>query len=59
MEWEPLLSCLAPENTIVVIDEFPYPVAADESLPATIQHLWDIDLDSSSATFVLTGQPSA
>lgn len=39
VEWEPLLSYLAAENAIVVIDEFPYPVAADESLPAAIQHL--------------------
>lgn len=54
-EWEPLLSYLAAENAVVVIDEFPYLVAADESLPSTIQHLWDTGLDSSSATFVLTG----
>jgi len=54
-EWEPLLSYLAAENAVVVIDEFPYLVAADGRLPSTIQHLWDTGLDDSSATFVLTG----
>jgi AAA+ ATPase superfamily predicted ATPase len=54
-EWEPLLSYLTGQDAVVVIDEFPYLVDADESLPSLVQHLWDTDVDDSSATLVLTG----
>lgn len=54
-EWEPLLSYLTGQDTIVVIDEFPYLVDTDESLPSLVQHLWDTGVDNSSATLVLTG----
>jgi AAA+ ATPase superfamily predicted ATPase len=54
-EWEPLLSFLVDRDAIVVIDEFPYLVDADESLPSVVQHLWDTGTDGSRATVVLTG----
>jgi AAA+ ATPase superfamily predicted ATPase len=54
-EWEPLLAYLTRQDAIVVIDEFPYLIDADESLPSVVQHLWDTSVDDSSATLVLTG----
>lgn len=54
-EWEPLLAHLVDRDAIVVIDEFPYLIESDESLPSIIQHLWDTGTDDSRATLVLTG----
>lgn len=54
-EWEPLLAHLVDRDAVIVIDEFPYLVDADESLPSIIQHLWDTGVDDSQATLVLTG----
>lgn len=54
-EWEPLLRYLTDQNAILVIDEFPYLIETDSSLPSIIQRLWDLEVDESRATLVLTG----
>jgi len=54
-EWEPLLGYLAEQDAIVVLDEFPYLIAEDESLPSVLQAMFDYGLDDSAATFVLVG----
>lgn len=54
-EWEPLLEYLMGQNGILVIDEFPYLVETDSSLPSIIQRLWDLDVEESQETLVLTG----
>ncbi|WP_265110655.1 ATP-binding protein [Halosolutus halophilus] len=53
--WEALLGYLGEQDGIVVLDEFPYLIDADESLPSVIQRLWDQRLRSTSGTFVLVG----
>ena len=54
-EWEPLLRYLIDRDAIVAIDEFPYLIETDPSLPSIIQHLWDHEVAESQATLVLTG----
>ncbi|WP_135304750.1 ATP-binding protein [Haloarcula amylovorans] len=54
-EWESILSYLAEQDAIIVLDEFPYLVEQDESLPSVLQAMFDHELDDSAATFVLVG----
>ncbi|ELZ76297.1 ATPase [Haloferax gibbonsii ATCC 33959] len=54
-DWEYVLGYLADQDAIVVLDEFPYLVEQDESLPSVLQALFDYELDDSEATFVLVG----
>lgn len=54
-EWESILGYLAEQNAVVVLDEFPYLIDADESLPSVIQRLWDQELQDTGATLVLVG----
>lgn len=54
-DWEAVLGYLADEDAIVVLDEFPYLVEQDESLPSVLQAMFDHELDDSKATFVLVG----
>ena len=54
-DWELLLGHLTAQDAVIVIDEFPYLVDSDESLPSIIQHLWDTGVEDSSTTLVLTG----
>ncbi len=54
-EWEPLLQYLADRNVIVVLDEFPYLIEEDSSLPSVLQAMVDHELSDSTATFVLVG----
>ena len=54
-EWEPLLGYLAEQDAIVVLDEFPYLIAEDESLPSVLQAMFDHEMADSAATFVLVG----
>jgi len=54
-DWESLLGYLAEQNAVVVLDEFPYLIDADESLPSVIQRLWDQEIQHTAATFVLVG----
>ncbi|MFB6159437.1 MAG: ATP-binding protein [Candidatus Nanohalobium sp.] len=53
--WEPVLKYLIQEEAIIVLDEFPYLVDSDESLPSVLQRLWDHETDNSEAKLVLTG----
>ncbi|APX98327.1 ATP-binding protein [Natronorubrum daqingense] len=54
-EWEDILGYLAEQDAIVVLDEFPYLVEQDRSLPSVLQAMFDHDLDDSSSTIVLVG----
>jgi AAA+ ATPase superfamily predicted ATPase len=54
-DWEALLGYLARQNAIVVLDEFPYLVEEDSSLPSVLQALYDHSFDDSATTFVLIG----
>lgn len=54
-EWEAVLSYLAEQDAVIVLDEFPYLVEQDESLPSVLQAMFDHELDESSATIVLVG----
>ncbi|ELZ00914.1 ATPase [Natrialba chahannaoensis JCM 10990] len=54
-EWDAVLGYLADQDAIVALDEFPYLVEQDESLPSVLQAMFDHELDDSSATFVLVG----
>jgi len=40
---------------VVVLDEFPFLIEADESLPSVVQRLWDHELDDTAGTLVLIG----
>jgi len=53
--WEALLSYLGDQNAVVVLDEFPYLIDADGSLPSVIQRLWDQHFQQTSGTLVLVG----
>ncbi|OTF01863.1 ATP-binding protein [Halorubrum sp. SD683] len=54
-DWEAVLEYLAEQDATVVLDEFPYLVDQDESLPSILQAMFDHELDNSAATFVLVG----
>lgn len=54
-DWEAVLGYLADEDAIVVLDEFPYLVEQEESLPSVLQAMFDHQLDDSAAAFVLVG----
>lgn len=54
-EWESILGYLAEQDAIVVLDEFPYLVEQEASLPSVLQAMFDHELKESSATFVLVG----
>jgi len=54
-DWEDVLGYLAEQDAIVVLDEFPYLVEQDESLPSVLQALFDYELDNSAPTIVLVG----
>lgn len=53
--WESLLGYLGDHDGIVVLDEFPYLIDADESLPSVIQRLWDRRFQNTSGTLILVG----
>jgi AAA+ ATPase superfamily predicted ATPase len=54
-DWEEILRYLAEQDAIIVLDEFPYLVEQEESLPSVLQAMFDHELDDSAATFVLVG----
>lgn len=54
-DWDSLLGYLAERDAIVVLDEFPYLIDADESLPSVVQRLWDQEIRDTAATLVLVG----
>ena len=54
-DWEALLETLGEEDAIVVIDEFPFLIEEDESLPSRIQRVWDMELQETGLTLLLVG----
>jgi AAA+ ATPase superfamily predicted ATPase len=54
-DWEALLEALGKEDAIVIIDEFPFLIGEDESLPSRIQRVWDLELQETEMTLVLVG----
>lgn len=54
-DWEALLGYLGDQDAIIVLDEFPYLIDADASLPSTIQRLWDQRFQQTAGTLVLVG----
>ena len=54
-DWENVLTYLAEQDAIVILDEFPYIVDENEALPSIIQRIWDHEVEETATTFVLTG----
>ncbi|GAB7019636.1 ATP-binding protein [Halostagnicola bangensis] len=54
-DWEAVLGYLTEQDAIIVLDEFPYLVEEDRSLPSVLQAMFDHELDESAATIVLVG----
>ena len=54
-DWEVLLEFLGEEDAIVIIDEFPFLIEEDDSLPSRIQRVWDLHLQDTEMTLVLVG----
>ncbi len=54
-DWEQLFGYLGEQDAIVVLDEFPYLIEEDNSLPSVLQALFDHEFDDSETTFVLVG----
>lgn len=54
-DWEALLETLGREDAVVVIDEFPFLIEEDESLPSRLQRVWDLELQETGMTLVLVG----
>ena len=54
-DWEVLLESLGEENAVVVIDEFPFLIEEDDSLPSRIQRVWDMELQDTEMTLILVG----
>ncbi len=53
--WETILRYLKEKGLVVVLDEFPYIIKADKSVPSKIQRLWDKELKDSDLFLILTG----
>ena len=54
-DWEILLEALGEQDAVVVIDEFPFLIEEDESLPSRLQRVWDMELQETGMTLVLVG----
>lgn len=54
-DWEALLETLGREDAVVVLDEFPYLIQSDETVPSKIQRVWDTHLEETGMTIVLVG----
>jgi AAA+ ATPase superfamily predicted ATPase len=54
-DWGDILGYLADQDAIIVLDEFPYLIEQDESLPSVLQAMFDHELEDSAATIVLVG----
>ncbi|TYT61720.1 ATP-binding protein [Natrialba swarupiae] len=54
-DWEALLEALGDQDAVVVIDEFPFLIDQDESLPSRLQRVWDMELQETGMTLVLVG----
>jgi AAA+ ATPase superfamily predicted ATPase len=54
-DWENVLSYLAEQDAIVILDEFPYLVDEYRALPSLLQRVWDHEVENTTATVILTG----
>lgn len=58
-DWEAAFSALAEipkeQKLIVAIDEFPYMVKGDKSIPSILQNLWDHKLKNANIMLILSG----
>lgn len=54
-DWEPILKFLGEKGPIVIIDEFPYLIVADKSIPSKFQRVWDRALEDSAIKLFLIG----
>ena len=54
-DWEAILEALGEEDAIVVVDEFPFLIEEDASLPSRMQRVWDLELQETGMTLVLVG----
>lgn len=54
-DWETLLEELGTRDAVVVIDEFPFLIEEDSSLPSVIQRVWDLSLKETGVTLILIG----
>ncbi len=54
-DWEALLGALGEEDAVVVIDEFPFLIEEEKSLPSRLQRVWDMELQETGMTLVLVG----
>lgn len=54
-EWEDVLGYLAEQDAVIVLDEFPFLIEADKSLPSVVQRLWDHDVEDTGVTIVVIG----
>ncbi|MCK5177073.1 MAG: ATP-binding protein [Candidatus Aenigmarchaeota archaeon] len=57
-DWEELffeLSKKTREKLIIVIDEFPYLIEADKSIPSVFQKIWDLNLADKNIFLILSG----
>jgi len=54
-DWEALIEALGEQNAVVVIDEFPFLIEEDDSLPSRLQRVWDLTLQDTEMTVVLIG----
>ncbi|WP_436926194.1 ATP-binding protein [Halosimplex amylolyticum] len=54
-DWEALLTALGDRDAVVIIDEFPFLIEEDDSLPSRIQRVWDTELQDTATTLVLIG----
>ncbi len=54
-DWEPILRFLGEKGAIVIIDEFPYLIESDRSIPSKFQRIWDHELEKSNIKLVLIG----
>lgn len=54
-DWEAVLGYLGEQDAVVVIDEFPYLITADDAIPSLFQRVWDTELQNTSMSLVLIG----
>lgn len=54
-DWEYVIGTLGKQNAIIIIDEFPFLIEEDPSVPSRFQRLWDTRLSDTAATLVLIG----
>lgn len=54
-DWEAILDFLSRQNTSVVIDEFPFLIEADSSIPSKFQRVWDTKIKDTESSLILIG----